>query len=262
MILSSTSDVVRVITDASADVEHRASYVDKSGSPPYTVVLGRTTPGSITTATTTTIIPSPASGVQRKVLTLSLSNNHASVSVTVTVEFFDGTDAAQLFEVVLGPEETLAFVPPGQWFHKEAGAGDYTSIGPMATDADMESGTSNVVYTPPGRLHRHPSMAKFWAHTIPGNLIGVSYNVTSSADPTAGVCNITIGTDFSSANWCCVGISYRQNTTTTVTNAKHTAIRFNTLAAGSVSLETYDQTATNFAIEDPLSWMIVGFGDQ
>jgi hypothetical protein len=257
LILSSTSDIVRIVTDASGDIEVHASWADNNAG---TITPGRTNTASITTATTTTVVGSPASSQQRNVRHLNITNNHASQTVVVTVEHTDGTNAETLMKVTLLAGENLVFDQGGGWTHYDPNGGTYGGL-PAATQADMESGTSLNTFVTPGRLHFHPAAAKFWIKATPGGTINASYNVSAEADSTAGVCDITIGNDFSSANYAVVAMSLRANTNTTVTDAKNTAIRSATQAAGAVSIETYDQTATNFAVEDPTSWYAVGFGD-
>jgi len=51
LILSSTSDIIRVVTSAAADVDVHASWVDNASG---TITPGRTNTAPITTATTTT----------------------------------------------------------------------------------------------------------------------------------------------------------------------------------------------------------------
>jgi len=62
LLLTSTSDIVRLITGAAAStIEVHTSYVDVNGT---TITPGRTNT-RITTATTTTIVASPAASTQR-----------------------------------------------------------------------------------------------------------------------------------------------------------------------------------------------------
>ena len=62
--LASTSDVLRVVTGAAADIDVHSSWVDLNGT---TVTPGRTNTPAITTATTTTIVGSPAASTVRSV---------------------------------------------------------------------------------------------------------------------------------------------------------------------------------------------------
>jgi hypothetical protein len=92
--------------------------------------------------------------------------------------------------------------------------------------------------------------------------LNANWNVSGEADATGGVCDITIGTDFASTAFAVVATSEMSNTNTAVTNAKNTSIRSGTYAVGAISVQTADQTATNFVVEDPTSWSVMGFGDQ
>lgn len=111
LLLTTTSTVLRVITDAGVTVDCHASFIDYAS--------GTTTPGSqntaISTATTTTIVSAPAASTQRNVKLASIRNRSASSTVTVTVQLFDGTTAFELYKLALGPGGGLVS-HDGRWF--------------------------------------------------------------------------------------------------------------------------------------------------
>ncbi len=125
LLLSSTSDVVRVITGAAAAIKVHASYVDNAA--------GVITPGrmntSITTATTTTVVGSPAASTHRNLKHLNITNTHASQSCNVKVEHFDGTTAVELMGFVLLPGENMVFNEEGRWVHRDAQGAEYPPAG-------------------------------------------------------------------------------------------------------------------------------------
>lgn len=143
LILASTSDIVRIVTSAAAQIEVHASYVDYNGT---AVTPGRTNTAAITTATTTTVVAAPGSGVQRNVKHLNITNDHASVSCTVTIEHFDGTTASELIAVTLLSGENLVFNETGLWTHYDANGAVYPPAGKGAYDGFavpfMKSGTA------------------------------------------------------------------------------------------------------------------------
>lgn len=106
LLLTSTSDKVQVVTSAIGDVDVACSYVD-SGTP---VVPDRKLTAGITTATTTDVVTSPGSGVQRNVQTMLVRNVHASVSNTVTVRLTDGTNTVDVFSAAIGPGEAVQYL--------------------------------------------------------------------------------------------------------------------------------------------------------
>ena len=69
----------------------------------------------------------------------------------------------------------------------------------IASQAQMEAGTSTVVAAPPGRLHNHPGVAKAWVHykTDTTTVNEESYNVTSLTDNGTGDTTVTFTTAFS-----------------------------------------------------------------
>jgi hypothetical protein len=110
LLLASTSDVIRIDTSGTANIDVHASWVDKSGT---TVTPGRTNT-TVSSATTTTVCGSPGSSTYRTVKTLHIRNRHATTANTVTVEHFDGTTGVELISVSL-----LA----GYVLHYDEGAG-------------------------------------------------------------------------------------------------------------------------------------------
>lgn len=130
LLLTTTTQVLRLITDAAATVDVHASWVDRNGS--------TDSPGStntaISTATTTTVVAAPAASTARNVRRLIVRNRSASVTVNVTTQIFDGSTAYQLDSRSLGPgaslifDDTFGFIPTPSggpltrpWFGKMAG---------------------------------------------------------------------------------------------------------------------------------------------
>ena len=257
LLLTGTSDLVRVITDASSDIEVHASWMDLSAG---TVTPGRTNTASITSATTTTVVGSPASSTQRNVKHLSITNNHASVSCNVSVEHTDGTNAVELRAVNLLIGENLTLDNNGNWRHYDANGGEYMSPGPAASQAEMEAGTSTIAFVTPGRQHFHPSAAKCWGEFLANSTtIETSYNITSVADTATGAMTVTIATDFSSVDWACQ-VTRAEDDLTLVYSATYDA-----KAAGTVILRSAVEAGSGSdptAASGNASWSMTGFGDH
>lgn len=260
LLMTSASDLVRVITDTgTVDIECFASWVDNVSG---TITPGRTNTASITSAVTTTIVAAPGSG-QRSVRHINIHNNHASTACGVIVFHTDGTNQVDLTpNIILAASETLVYGENGIWVLYDPAMKPYMGLGPVATQAEMEAGTSLTTMVTPGRLHNHPAACKFWVDTSPGSVNNASYNVTSVLDTTAGITVITIATDFSSVNWCCQAAIESTSDTMTVTNLKFCRVGLADQAAGTVSIESHDLTAITAVIEDPTSWYVAGYGDQ
>lgn len=124
--LSSTSDLLRVITGAAASIETHASWVDLNGT---TVTAGGANTPNITTATTTTVVPAPAASTVRNVKGLYITNVSSSVSTRVAVEHFDGTTAVELMGFILLPGENMTFNEDGRWCHRDAQGAEYPPAG-------------------------------------------------------------------------------------------------------------------------------------
>ena len=142
IILSSTSDLIRVVTSHAAQIEVHTSWVDLAGS---TVTPGRTNT-LITTATTTTIVGSPASGAVRNLKHLNITNDHTNQSCIVTVEHSDGTTIIELMAFTLLPGENMVFNEEGRWAHRDAQGAEYPPSGLGAYNGFavpfMKSGTA------------------------------------------------------------------------------------------------------------------------
>lgn len=141
--LASTSDLIQVVTSHAAQIEVHASWVDLNGT---TVTPGRTNTPAITTATTTTIVASPAASTVRNVKHLNITNDHASQSCIVTVEHTDGTTAVEMMSFTLLPGENMIFNEEGRWAHRDAQGAEYPPAGLGSyngrTIGFMKSGTA------------------------------------------------------------------------------------------------------------------------
>jgi hypothetical protein len=134
LLLTSTSDIVRIITGSAAALDAHASFIDNASG---TITPGRTNTASITTATTTTVVGSPGSSVQRNVKMLAIANTHATVSTTVIVEHFDGTTAETLWDGTLLAGENVILDEIGSWTHYDATGNPYATGVPLSTKGDL-----------------------------------------------------------------------------------------------------------------------------
>ena len=140
----------------------------------------------------------------------------------------------------------------------------------VATQANMETGTATDLLVSPGRQAFHPGHPKCWAMvTVSGGTptLQTSFNITSITDTGVGQLTVTIATDFSSANWCCIHSAENNNSISGGVVSLFTTT-IGSLAAGSVILENWLTTTTAAgavdanAVADPISWHMVGMGDQ
>ena len=126
LLLTSTSDIVRLTTSAATStIEVHASFVDMSGT---TITPGRANT-RITTATTTTIVDSPAASTQRNVRAIYVTNNSTGTNCIVGVEHFDGTNSVELMQFVLLPGENMGYREDGSWVHRDSQGAEYPPSG-------------------------------------------------------------------------------------------------------------------------------------
>lgn len=115
-LLNSATDKLQLVTSAAATVDVFCSWVDlASGSPPTAKDPGRTGT-AITTATTTDIVATPASGNIRNVKTIHISNKDASLPCTVTVLFNAGGTSYQLWKQLIPAGSQLEYIENIGWF--------------------------------------------------------------------------------------------------------------------------------------------------
>ena len=105
MILTSTSDIIRVVTTGIPDIDIQAGWADITTT---TFTPGRTNT-KIATATTTTIVASPAASTQRQVKTLAIRNIHATDPNTITVQHYDGTTSVDVYKLTLLASESAEY---------------------------------------------------------------------------------------------------------------------------------------------------------
>jgi len=258
MLLTTSSDLVRVNVATAATIHVYASWVDNVSG---TMTPGRTNTAPISGTGDTTVVAGPSSG-QRNVKNLSIRNAHASTSSVVTVEHSDGTDIQTIIKANLLPDESLIFSAHGQWAHYTKEGARYPYSSGIATQADMETATSLILAVTPGRQHFHPGHPKCWVKCDVSGGINAQYNVTSVADTGPGLATVTIANDFSGVNWCCqVSIERTSTNLTAGANQQHCAIQNAGQAAGTLVMEAWDDTATTALQADPASWHMVGLGD-
>lgn len=159
LLLTSTSDIIRVVTGSAADVDVHASWVDNASG---TITPGRTNTTPITTATTTTVVGSPGASTQRNVKALYIHNVHATVSTTLTVQHFDGTTNVDLINCTLLPDEHINLNENGTWVHRTSTLAEYTyqppaepNLGPtgaLAETFDRALATTNTSAAVSGTL--------------------------------------------------------------------------------------------------------------
>lgn len=111
ILLTGTSHLFRLVTSSAADIDVHADYVDLSA--------GVTTPGlantAITSATTTTVVPSPAASTSRTIKTVTIRNKHATTSNDVTVLHSNGTTIVEMVKFTLPAGFTAIYDEGSNW---------------------------------------------------------------------------------------------------------------------------------------------------
>jgi len=111
ILLTSTNDLVTVTTGGTQVVNVHASWVGLNGT---TVTPARQNT-VISSATTTTVVPSPAASTQYNLKALVITNTDATNSVSISVKHTDGTNNVTLITVPLTPTDTLTWTEDEGW---------------------------------------------------------------------------------------------------------------------------------------------------
>lgn len=109
LLLTTVSDLIQVVTTAAVATHVQASYVDNNAG---TVTPGRTNT-IISTAATTTVVPSPGGSIQRSVRTLII--RAVGGAQGVTVRHTDGTNVVEIMNIPLASGELLVFTEANGW---------------------------------------------------------------------------------------------------------------------------------------------------
>lgn len=255
LILNGANEKIQVITGSAADIEVLAAWADNNAG---VISIGSTPTASITTATTTDVVAAPGASKQRNVRHLNARNNHASASTTILIQHTDGTIVTSLWNGTLLAGEIVVFDQGGRWTIYDSTGNVKAAAYPIATQTEMEAAVSNTALVTPANLQWHPGVCKFWAQVTGGaaNVLTSSYNVTSITDNTAGRLRITIGTDFSSANWAC-SVSVFSNDAAT---ADEGIPNIGAKAAGTVDVN--NRIVTPVYADPTVGYDVMGFGDQ
>lgn len=105
IFLSSTVDLLQVISTSTVALKVNASWIDLLGT---AATPGRTNT-AISTATTTNVVASPASSTTRNLKSMYINNTDASASETITVQHTDGTTVIPLWIGSLNAGDVLQY---------------------------------------------------------------------------------------------------------------------------------------------------------
>ena len=181
MLLTSTSDLVQLVTGSAINIAVHATYVDNASG---TITPCRTNT-LISGAATTTIVASPASSTQRNVKMLNIRNTGAS-SDAITVQHTDGTNVVALMAMTLQAGEALTWNDIDGWtYFSASGAMQVTSITQGTAAFQSASPTGGVSTT-----EKAMGLGSTFVYTPSktGNLIvliaGMALNYTAAGDGT------------------------------------------------------------------------------
>ena len=123
ILLTSVSDIIRIVTGSAGNIQVHASWVDHASG---VFTPARINSPAIVTAATTTVVASPLAATQRNLKNLFISNSSPTIANTITVQHFDGTTSSDIINCTLLPDEHLNLREDGSWVHRDAQLAEYT----------------------------------------------------------------------------------------------------------------------------------------
>ena len=120
LLLSSTSALLQLVTAGTQTVDVHASYIDVTGSGSSAVVTPNDLNTLVSSASTTTVVASPAASTQRNIKNLVIRNTDATNADTVTVQHNDGTNTSVLVKLSLLAQYSLIYEDRVGWYVLDA----------------------------------------------------------------------------------------------------------------------------------------------
>jgi hypothetical protein len=228
LLLTSTSDIVRVVTGSAATVNAHASWMDNASG---TITPGRTNTAAISSATTTTVVGSPGGSTQRNVKNLTIRNTHASISTTVEVQHYDGTNSESLWSGTLGAGESVTMTDNGDWqAYSSAGllkTGSTTLILTNRSTSTVSAGYAVDTYLAGSNI------------TMPtaGPVVGTTYHclfdmVKTGAGTAAFTANVRFGTAGTVSDTSILSLAFAVGTGVIDTGTFELWLHFRTVGSG------------------------------
>lgn len=144
LLLTSTSDKLRIITGSALNTDTHGSYID--------LASGSVTPGrenhQRATASTFDLVGVPAASTYRNVKAVAVYNRDATNVQTVTITHTDGTTEVDLVKASLLPGESLHYAESAGWF-RVTGVGIQLASGAAQAAVDKQTFAANGTWTKP-----------------------------------------------------------------------------------------------------------------
>lgn len=185
LLLTATTDLIRIITSAACDVDVVANYVERNQSTFVVGADGRQAT-NITTATTTTVVGSPGATTSRNVKTVHIRNAHASTSVDVMVTLeLTGPVVYELHKVTLLAGEALEYVEGVGFFVLANASGLDRKLIVAADVTNATTAFADVTgLTCPLLSGKHYNFQAMLIHRTDATTTGARFGVNIGAVPT------------------------------------------------------------------------------
>ncbi len=148
IILKATTETLQVTTGSAAAVDYSVSYVDIT----TTGVSPSTNEGSMTTATTTTILSAPAASTQRQIKLVTISNRDATLSSPIVIQkSISGATYTLAPSMTLLAGETVQYMDGEGWVY-------YATTGAVKGSQTAAGGNMQLQFNNNGILTGDPDL--------------------------------------------------------------------------------------------------------
>lgn len=198
LILTGANDQLRATLSGSVTVDVVAFYVVMNSS--LTPTPGND-PTALSSTSPTAIVTAPGSGSYCAVKNVSARNKHASTSVDITIDYYNGTTAYELIKVTLAAGECLEYDEGAGWRVRSAsgafkiqevvGSSTLTALTTvvLASDVTNNNATANTIADVTGLSFAVTSGETYWfKFTIPytsaATTTGSRWSINGPGSPT------------------------------------------------------------------------------
>lgn len=202
LLLLDTTDVLRVVTSSTADIDAVFSYIDGDASG-LTAPAGGLQPTAIASIATTTVVAAPGASRTRNITAGTIVNRDPTDPCDVTVEWYSGTTAYRLFKATLAAGESIQYRDARGWASFDAAGREKTRADQLvaaavntlntvvlASDVTNSNATANTMADVTGLSFAVTAGETYWfefviAYTAAATTTGSRWAINGPASPTA-----------------------------------------------------------------------------
>lgn len=148
IILKATTESLQLVSSSAAKIDYSVSYSDLTP----TTYAPSSNEGTVSSATTVTVLAAPAASTQRQVKLMTITNAHATLSSAVYIhKLISSTPYVLLPTATLLPGESMQYLDGQGWIY-------YSSTGVIKTSQTAPGSHTQVLFNNSGVLTGDPGL--------------------------------------------------------------------------------------------------------